>query len=73
MRRLAAVSWSFYRLFLAPRFGSLHDIPGPPSSSIIYGNLDRLIKEEPGVSERAWAEQYGGAIRFQSVLAVGSF
>ncbi|KAL8277134.1 hypothetical protein RQP46_010462 [Phenoliferia psychrophenolica] len=65
---VAIVSWATYRLVLRPNHDSLRDIPGPPPSSFIYGNLDRIIYEEPGVAERAWAEKYGPVVRFRSVL-----
>lgn len=39
---------------------------------MIYGNLERIQKEDPGVPEREWAETYGGVVRFRTLLGVSS-
>ncbi|KAL8281069.1 hypothetical protein RQP46_006427 [Phenoliferia psychrophenolica] len=64
---VAFVAWLFYKLVLGPHFSPLRDIPGPPSASLLYGNLERIILEEPGVPHREWQRKYGqgGVVRYR--------
>ncbi|KAK4702381.1 hypothetical protein P7C70_g3843, partial [Phenoliferia sp. Uapishka_3] len=56
-----------HRLFIRPLLSPLRDIPGPPSASIVYGNLQRIIAEQPGTAHREWSEKYGkgGVVRYR--------
>ena len=51
----------------------LRDLPGPPSASLIWGNLKLLADEEGLNVQEQWATQYGPTIAFKSFLGVRSF
>ncbi|CAG8488230.1 18799_t:CDS:2, partial [Rhizophagus irregularis] len=58
-----------YKLFIWPYFISpLRKIPGPPSDSLIYGNLKTLMKEESGVPQLGWVEEHGKVITFHGLF-----
>ncbi|BGP23308.1 hypothetical protein JCM10295v2_002203 [Rhodotorula toruloides] len=57
-----------YQVFLAPHFSSLRSVPGPRPDHPLWGNLQRLIDEEPGKAHARWTEEFGGAVRYRGLL-----
>ncbi|SCV68844.1 BQ2448_965 [Microbotryum intermedium] len=47
---------------------NLSRIPGPPSHSVLLGNLDRITSEPPGAPQKDWSRQYGGLFKFRGFL-----
>ncbi|KAF8904748.1 cytochrome P450 [Gymnopilus junonius] len=43
-------------------------IPGPPSSSFLFGHLRELLKGQVGEFQFKWKEQYGNVIRYKGIL-----
>jgi hypothetical protein len=66
---LYVLSW-LYRIFLAPRFCSIRQVPGPEPVHPVWGNVAKILDNEPGVAYREWTDQYGGAVRFRHMLGV---
>ncbi|ESK86852.1 cytochrome p450 [Moniliophthora roreri MCA 2997] len=44
----------------------LKDLPGPPSDSIVWGNLKQIFKAENSVLHEKWVEEYGPTIRYKA-------
>ncbi|ESK85957.1 cytochrome p450 [Moniliophthora roreri MCA 2997] len=44
----------------------LKDLPGPPSDSMIWGNLQQIFKAENSVLHEQWVEEYGPTIRYRA-------
>ncbi|KAM0747577.1 putative cytochrome P450 [Meredithblackwellia eburnea MCA 4105] len=65
---LGLISYLIYKLILKPRFSPLSDLPGPPSDSLFFGNYPSLLDSEPGVTYLKWSREYGGAVRYSSLL-----
>ncbi|CAG8586679.1 3942_t:CDS:2 [Cetraspora pellucida] len=53
-----------YPLYLSP----LRKIPGPPGNNFIFGHLISLFKDKQGEAFILLAKQYGGIIRFHTLL-----
>ncbi|GAA5971159.1 hypothetical protein JCM11641_004166 [Rhodosporidiobolus odoratus] len=49
---------------IRPRRSSLRDLPGPPPDSFFFGNMARILAEEPGECHIRWMKQYGGALKY---------
>lgn len=64
------LTYGFQHLILRPYFSPLYDLPGPPRTSIIFGNLKRIFTEEPGKVHDEWAEKYGGVVRYGGAYGV---
>lgn len=61
--------YTIYRLFIYPKFFSpLRDLPGPPSSSIILGDLLRLLRSERGKFVIPMTEKYGPVLKFRGAF-----
>ncbi|EEB95595.1 hypothetical protein MPER_05408, partial [Moniliophthora perniciosa FA553] len=45
---------------------SLKDLPGPPSHSIIWGNLQQILKAKNSVLHEKGVEEYGPTIRYKA-------
>lgn len=54
-------------LYLFPysdwRYG-IHNIPGPPSGSLFWGNLREVVNAPPNAKHAEWFAQYGNVIRY---------
>ncbi|KAF5318106.1 hypothetical protein D9619_012269 [Psilocybe cf. subviscida] len=48
----------------------LRELPGPPSSSIIYGNMKEIWHAENSVLHEKWVEEYGSTITYKSILGL---
>ncbi|KAM0747058.1 putative cytochrome P450, partial [Meredithblackwellia eburnea MCA 4105] len=48
----------------------LYDVPGPPNESILFGNLKKIFKAEPGAAHKEWSRKYGegGVVRYQAMF-----
>ncbi|KAK7031142.1 hypothetical protein VNI00_013750 [Paramarasmius palmivorus] len=46
----------------------LLDLPGPPSESLIWGNMQQIFKGENSVWHEQWVEEYGTTIRYKGLL-----
>lgn len=74
---LAAISsvllYGFYKVvcqILHPYFSSLRDIPGPKSSSFIYGHIKELRGLEESSILDKWIKQYGKVMKINLLLGV---
>ncbi|BGP14403.1 hypothetical protein JCM10213_004526 [Rhodosporidiobolus nylandii] len=64
----AFVVYWLYHIFIAPRFSSLRVLRGPKPEHPVWGNTRELLEKEPGVAYREWTDEYGGAVRYRSIL-----
>ncbi|KDR81931.1 hypothetical protein GALMADRAFT_135320 [Galerina marginata CBS 339.88] len=55
------LSGIFYRQWTSP----LNILPGPPNSSLIYGNMKQIWDAENSVLHEQWVEEYGSTIRYK--------
>lgn len=65
--------YGFYKAvcqLLRPYFSSLRDIPGPKSSSFIYGHVKELRGLEESTILDNWIKQYGKVIKIKQFLGV---
>ena len=67
---VSAYIW-FY--VVKPRRTLLLNLPGPPSTDFLFGTLQGIIKEEPGVKHDRWIESYGLTYRFVELALSASF
>lgn len=63
---LYKVIYQLLRLY----FSSLRDIPGPKSSSFIYGHVKELRGIEDSTLLDKWIEQYGKVMKIKLFLGV---
>lgn len=69
----AAILYGFFKLF---RFwyrsytSPLRRLPGPPSSSFLWGNLKAMREAGPAVLQQQWLEQYGGTLAYPGFFGV---
>lgn len=66
---ILTVSFFFKCLTLSRRLSGL---PGPPSPSLLFGNILDLEKAKVGTRYNAWAKKYGQAYKITGPLAVRS-
>ncbi|GBE77352.1 predicted protein [Sparassis crispa] len=60
--------WKFLNLLILPYTSSLRYLPGPPSSSWIYGNLKEIFHADNSVLHETWFEKYGATIRYKTLF-----
>ncbi|GAA5974169.1 hypothetical protein JCM21900_003387 [Sporobolomyces salmonicolor] len=53
-----------YWIFVAPRYSSIRDVPGPKRDSLLWGNMARIFADPPGETHKAWMDEFGGAARY---------
>ena len=54
------VNASIFGYYLrAKRLGNFKQLPGPPASSWLGGNLGQLPKEKPWLKLKEWSDVYG--------------
>ncbi|CEQ41993.1 SPOSA6832_03754 [Sporobolomyces salmonicolor] len=53
-----------YWIFVAPRYSSIRDVPGPKRDSLLWGNMARIFADPPGKTHKAWMDEFGGAARY---------
>ncbi|KAJ8093037.1 hypothetical protein PM082_020518 [Marasmius tenuissimus] len=54
-----------YRTYNSP----LRHLPGPPNSSIIFGNLKEIFSTENSMMQEKWVEDYGPTIQYKGLLS----
>ncbi|BGP08742.1 hypothetical protein JCM10049v2_004592 [Rhodotorula toruloides] len=62
------VGYTVYLLgcsIILPRLSPLHDLPGPPPESLLYGNVKRILQDPPGVPHIEWNDKYGGVVQYR--------
>ncbi|KAL0571708.1 hypothetical protein V5O48_010248 [Marasmius crinis-equi] len=59
-----------YSVWLQYGSADLYDLPGPESSSYMYGNLVEIVKEEKGDLAQQWAEKYGKTMRIRGLFGM---
>ncbi|EED78315.1 predicted protein [Postia placenta Mad-698-R] len=62
---LAVVSWKLVSILINIVSSPLRNIPGPPNSSWVYGNMKEIFKEEHTVMHEAWVATYGNTIKYK--------
>ncbi|PKY44217.1 cytochrome P450, partial [Rhizophagus irregularis] len=66
---LGIIGWITYKIFIWPFYISpLRKFPGPPSESLLYGNLKTLMTEESGVPQLRWIKKYGNVIKYHGLF-----
>ncbi|KAI0634036.1 cytochrome P450 [Trametes polyzona] len=65
---LGAALWKAWPLL--PRWTptALKNLPGPPSPSWFYGNMEEIQAEDNSVPQERWVAQYGNNIKYKSFL-----
>ncbi|KAJ7325902.1 cytochrome P450 [Mycena albidolilacea] len=63
---VACAVWSIFRRFAA--FGTLRNIPGPPSYSILTGNLSALFDPDGWEFHKTLEEHYGQVVKLLGLL-----
>ncbi|KAL0575385.1 hypothetical protein V5O48_006598 [Marasmius crinis-equi] len=58
-----------YREYTSP----IRYLPGPPSKSLIFGNLNEIFSAENSVMHEKWVEEYGPTIRYHGFLGQSRF
>ncbi|KAH9483655.1 Cytochrome P450 monooxygenase 169 [Psilocybe cubensis] len=51
----------------------LRALPGPPSSSWIYGNMKEIYEAENSVLHEKWVEEYGSTITYKAYFGMNRF
>ncbi|GBB94344.1 hypothetical protein RclHR1_02340001 [Rhizophagus clarus] len=66
---LGVIGWITYKIFIWPFYISpMRKIPGPPSESLLHGNLKTIMSEEAGVPHIRWVKKYGKIIKFYGMF-----
>ncbi|KAF8968276.1 cytochrome P450 [Flammula alnicola] len=52
------------------RTSPLRVLPGPPSPSLIFGNMKEIGEAENSVLHEKWVEQYGSTIKYKSFVGL---
>lgn len=53
---------------IKPSFSKLRNIPGPRPTSFLWGNVQRILDEEPGVAHLEWTDKYGGVVKYRGAF-----
>ncbi|GBB88722.1 hypothetical protein RclHR1_01530010 [Rhizophagus clarus] len=64
---LGVLGWVTYKVYIWPIYITpLRKIPGPPSKSLIFGNVNTLLtEEEPQIK---WVQKYGNIIKYYGLF-----
>jgi hypothetical protein len=46
----------------------LRDIPGPNPTSFLFGNVQRILDEQPGIAHLEWTAKYGGVVKYRGAF-----
>ncbi|KAH9930922.1 cytochrome P450 [Fomitopsis serialis] len=57
--------WKVVPRYIDRYNSSMWDMPGPRSSSWLYGNLGDMRSEEPGVMLERWAKRHGHVLKYK--------
>ena len=61
------ISYKIAKILIRGYFSPVRDIPGPPSTSFIYGNAQEVISDE---AQEEWETRYGKVILFKGLFNV---
>nr|BAK09517.1 cytochrome P450 [Postia placenta] len=61
---LACAAFKIIRVLLLPYTSSLRDLPGPPASSWLLGNVSELMAAEDFALHFEWLEKYGPTMKY---------
>ena len=64
------VLWKLRPFFIRPFTSKIRSLPGPPPTSLIWGNMKEIIDEDNSVPQERWVEQYGHTIMYRGFLGV---
>lgn len=56
------------RRFLRPLFSPIHQLPGPPSPSLVFGHMKEMFGNDFASTQERWLQEYGPAVRFTGML-----
>ncbi len=57
-------------LLVRPMFWPLRHLPGPKSPSLIFGNMNEIMKGGPGEVHEDWVEKYGNTLTYKAFFNV---
>ncbi|PKY21653.1 cytochrome P450 [Rhizophagus irregularis] len=64
---LGVIGWITYKIYIWPIYITpLRKIPGPPSESLLYGNLKTIFTKED--TQLKWVQEYGNIIRYHGIF-----
>ena len=63
-------AWKAYEYLSYIWSSSVRNLPGPPSSSIVFGNANDVSKADPGVVQQRWLEKYGPVMKYYAFFGV---
>lgn len=70
---LAVALWKVYPFLVRAFNPSLKNLPGPPTASLLWGNLKAIQEEDNSVPQERWIEEYHShTITYQGFLGVCS-
>lgn len=69
---LAWAAFKIIRVLLLPYTSSLRDLPGPPASSWLLGNVSELMAAEDFALHFEWLEKYGPTMKYNVWFKVRS-
>jgi hypothetical protein len=62
-------TWLLYKTVVYPKFLSPHrNLPGPPASSLLRGNLPEIFAAGPGEIHKGYVRDYGHVVRYRAFL-----
>ena len=64
------VAYGLYLVFIRPRFSSLRALPGPPSESLIWGNLRQVLRADGATKHEEWIQKYGNTYVYKAFFNV---
>ncbi|TBU23441.1 cytochrome P450 [Dichomitus squalens] len=64
------VLWRLRAFFIRPFTSKIRNLPGPPSPSLIWGNMKEIMDEDNSVPQERWADQYGHTIMYGGFLGM---
>lgn len=67
---LAVAVWKAVVMVIQIATSPLRNIPGPPNSNWVYGNLKEIFAAENSVLHEGWVAKYGNTIKYKGWLSV---
>ncbi|KDR80817.1 hypothetical protein GALMADRAFT_241271 [Galerina marginata CBS 339.88] len=64
------VVYKFFDFIYVQWTSPLNDLPGPPSTSLFYGNLKEIMEAENSVLHEQWVEEYGPVIKYKGLFGL---
>ena len=59
-----------FKILIRALTSPLHDLPGPPSDSVLLGNLRAMMREEHAEVHEQWVQEYGHTIGIPALFGV---